>query len=220
MACADAKKIRYGTYMLSEEAGYWWDNARQRFEANGTMITWVVFKGAFLENYFLDDVCGRKEVECLELKQRNMTIADYASKFKGLYKCIKFEKGLCPEIKQFIGYQEIRQVSVMVNKCRIYDEDFCARSSHYKSASDKRNGNLNHGKLYGDPFVKGKQRNFDEKKPSEAGVPNSVRCYKYGEFGYRISECKSIIMNCFKFGKPGHRDAECRSNVVTCYNSG
>lgn len=44
LACANALKIRYGAYILSEEAEYLWDNARQRFEANGTMITWVVFK--------------------------------------------------------------------------------------------------------------------------------------------------------------------------------
>lgn len=42
-----AQKILYGGYMLSGEVGYWLDNARQRFKANGTMITWVVFKGAF-----------------------------------------------------------------------------------------------------------------------------------------------------------------------------
>lgn len=42
MACEDAQKILYGDYMLSEEVEYWWDNARQRFKANGTMINWVI----------------------------------------------------------------------------------------------------------------------------------------------------------------------------------
>ena len=39
MECANAQKIRYGAYMLSEEEEYWWDNVRQRFETNGTLIT-------------------------------------------------------------------------------------------------------------------------------------------------------------------------------------
>lgn len=34
-------------------------------------------------------------------------------------KCIKFESGLRPEIKQFIGYQEIHRFSVLVKKCQI-----------------------------------------------------------------------------------------------------
>lgn len=70
----------------------------------------------------------------MELKQGNMSVAEYAAKLEELvrfclhyngaieaYKYIKFESGLRPKIKKFIGYQEIRQFSVLVNKCIIYD---------------------------------------------------------------------------------------------------
>ena len=81
-----------------------------------------------------------------------MNVADYTTKFEELVrlcshyngveveglKCIKFETDLHPEIKQFIGHQEIRRFSTLVNKCRIYDEDSRARYAHYKSASDKK----------------------------------------------------------------------------------
>ncbi|XP_050916497.1 uncharacterized protein LOC127131625 [Lathyrus oleraceus] len=152
MAYAYAQKILYGAHMLSEEEKYWWDNARPRFEANGTMITWAVFKRELLEKYFPADVCGRKEVEFLELKQANMIVANYTAKFEQLSKfcphyngievemskCIKFENVMRPEIKQFIGYREIRRFSVLVNKCRIYNEDIRAKFSHYNNVSDKR----------------------------------------------------------------------------------
>ncbi|MCI69746.1 ATP-dependent RNA helicase glh-2-like, partial [Trifolium medium] len=49
------------------------------------------------------------------------------------------------EIKQFIGYQEIRQFSVLVNKCGIYDEDSRARSTYYRAVNEKKNGGQNHG---------------------------------------------------------------------------
>ncbi|XP_050919188.1 uncharacterized protein LOC127136699 [Lathyrus oleraceus] len=160
MACADAQKVLYDTHMLLEEAEYWLDNARQRFEANGIALTWVIFRDAFLEKYFSVDVSSKKEIEFVELKQGNMTLADYASKFEELSrffphyngveaemsKCIKFENGLHLEIKQFIGYQEIRQFSVLVNKCHIYDKDIRVRSAHYKSVSEKKNGNQSRGK--------------------------------------------------------------------------
>lgn len=72
----------------------------------------------FLENYFSTDIRIKKEIEFLELKQGNMTVADYAPKFEELSrfcphyngveaegsKYIKFESGLHPKIKQFIGY--------------------------------------------------------------------------------------------------------------------
>lgn len=46
--------------MLSEESEYSWDNGRQWFEANGTMITWAIFRGAFLEKYISADVHSKK----------------------------------------------------------------------------------------------------------------------------------------------------------------
>lgn len=75
-----------------------------------------------------------------------MLVADYAAKFEDLIrfcpyyngvkyeesKCIKFENGLRPKIKQFIEYEEISQLPVLVNKCCIYDEDNRARSVYYK----------------------------------------------------------------------------------------
>lgn len=168
MACANTQKVLYGTHMMSEEAEYWWDNARQRFEANGIALTWAIFRDAFLEKYFPTDVRSKKEIEFLEFKQWNMTVADYASKFEELSrfythyngveaevsKCIKFENELRLEIKLFIGYQKIRQFSMLVNKCRIYDEDNRARSTHYKSVSEKKNGNQSRGKLYATPVAK------------------------------------------------------------------
>ena len=38
------QKVLFGTYMLSEEAEDWWDNARQRLEVVGTEVTWDVFR--------------------------------------------------------------------------------------------------------------------------------------------------------------------------------
>lgn len=48
------------------------------------------------------------------------------------------ESGLCPEIKQFIGYQEICRFSMLANKCRIYDEDSKAIYAHYKSVGENK----------------------------------------------------------------------------------
>lgn len=84
-------------------------------------------------------------------------------------KCVKFESWLCPEIKQFIVYQEIRHFSMLVNKCIIYDEDNRARSTHYKISSEKKNGNHYHG----NPADKGKY-NFHQKTSGEKGISGEV----------------------------------------------
>ncbi|MCI93887.1 hypothetical protein A2U01_0115185, partial [Trifolium medium] len=53
-----------------EEANHWWKNARQRLGAGGVAIP--------------ADVRNRKVVEFLELKQGDMTVAEYATKFESL----------------------------------------------------------------------------------------------------------------------------------------
>lgn len=91
-------------------------------EAEGTKVTWDNFKIEFLEKKFPADVSSKKETGFLELKQGNMSYADYAAKFEELSrfcpyyigvvaegsKCIKFESDLHPEIKQLTKYRESR----------------------------------------------------------------------------------------------------------------
>ncbi|XP_050890421.1 uncharacterized protein LOC127095833 [Lathyrus oleraceus] len=107
-------------------------------------------------------------------------------------KCIKFESGLCPKIKQFIGYQEILRFSMLVNKCRIYDEDSRAKFVHYMSASENKNGNQYHSKLYMTPANKGKQKFHKKiicgKETSGGGAPASLKCFMCGELGHHAAE--------------------------------
>ncbi|XP_057452366.1 uncharacterized protein LOC130744192 [Lotus japonicus] len=144
MNCTGTQKVQFGTHMLEKEAEDWWDNTVQRFEGDGMEITWDLFKGAFLEKYYPEDVCGKKEIEFLELKQGNGTVAEYATKFEELIKfcphyntaeaerskCNKFVNGLRPEIKKVVGYQQIIRFSDLVNRSRIYDEDSRESAAH------------------------------------------------------------------------------------------
>ncbi|MCI80402.1 cellular nucleic acid-binding protein, partial [Trifolium medium] len=53
----------------------------QRKGAGGVVITWEMFKREFLMTYFPADVRNRKVVEFMELKQGDMSVAEYAVKF-------------------------------------------------------------------------------------------------------------------------------------------
>lgn len=66
--------------------------------------------------------------------------------------------GLCPEIKQFIRYQEIHRFSMLVTKFIIYDEDSRARSTHCKSSNKKIFTSQNRDKPYINPSTKGSQK--------------------------------------------------------------
>ena len=74
-----------------------------------------------MEKYFPEDVRNKKEMEFLELKQGNMTVAEYAAKFEELVryfphyqgrdgkssKCVKFLNSLRLEVKQVVNYQVV-----------------------------------------------------------------------------------------------------------------
>ncbi|XP_050895511.1 uncharacterized protein LOC127102149 [Lathyrus oleraceus] len=115
-------------------------------------------------------------------------------------KCIKFESGLRPEIKQFIGYQKILQFSILVNKCHIYDEDNRAKFIHYKSVSNKRNGNQKCRKLY--VVLDGK----------ECTAILYFKCMKAGD---RVVECKGVVMVYFNCGEIDHISTQFQKPMKT-----
>ncbi|XP_073222428.1 uncharacterized protein [Cicer arietinum] len=204
VACPEGQKVHLGTFMLTEEAEHWWDNARQRLENAGTAITWAIFKNMFLIKYFPEDIRNRKEMEFVKLEQGNMTVAEYAAKFEELSryyplyvgeageksKCIKFEMGLRPEIKKQVGMQEIRDFPTLVNKSRIYDEDSRAEKAHYRNTGimkDKRPMHHNRGKpYYFPPSRSGSRLNYQQhsfsagKGASSGNGKGNGNNYSYG----------------------------------------
>lgn len=161
-----------------------------------------------------------------------MTVTEYAAKFVELSKyyahynvdgefskCIKFENGLRPEIKQAIEYQRIRRFSDLVECCRIFEEDSKARSAHFKQLADRKGMNLvDRGKPYA--AGKGNLKHSGGKRPSggDSGAP--VKCYRCGQTGHRVHECKSTERKCFKCGRAEHLAAECNERMITCFNYG
>jgi hypothetical protein len=228
MNCTDAQKVQFGTHMLEKEAEDWWNNTLQRFEEDNIEVTWTLFRDTFLENYFPEDCRGKKEVEFLELKQGNGTVADYAARFQELIKycphyntanaerskCLKFVNGLRHDIKKAIGYQQITRFTELVNKSRIYDEDSRESASVYKSLKGK---NQDRGKPYDDK----RRQSSVGKKPSGGVSSIPLKCFKCGVEGHRATECSRDSGKCFNCGRIGHRANQCRvGSNVTCFNCG
>ncbi|MCI53808.1 cellular nucleic acid-binding protein, partial [Trifolium medium] len=65
-----------------------------------------------------------------------------------LDKCVKFENGLRPDIKQLISFSEIRDFPTLVNKSRICDKDSRAKANYYKEVNEKRGKDFGKGKPY------------------------------------------------------------------------
>ncbi|XP_052736620.1 uncharacterized protein LOC128197836 [Vigna angularis] len=127
--CPDEKKLAYTQYLLTGEAGHWWNSVKTILERNETPITWELFRTKFYTEYFPDSVRYAKEVEFLELTQGNRSVSEYADRFKHLLRfttmsineewhCRKFENGLRKDIKLLVKGLRIREFSALVEMAR------------------------------------------------------------------------------------------------------
>ncbi|XP_058780830.1 uncharacterized protein LOC131654920 [Vicia villosa] len=231
MDCTPDQKVWYGTHMLAVEAEDWWLETRQRLEADGEEVTWVVFRREFLRKYFPEDVRGKKEIEFLDLRQGNKSVVEYASKFGELakfyqhydgptgefLKCVKFENGLRPEIKKSIIYQKICVFADLVDSCRIYEED---NNAHYRVISEKRGGKSQQGRVkpYDAPAGKGKQKAIEDKRTSGGDAPTGIVCFKCSKAGHKSTVCTVEAKRFFRCGKFGHESFECTHKEMVCFN--
>ena len=104
--------------------------------------------------------------------------------------------------------------------CRIYEQDSKARSTHYKSVNERKGKHPFCGNPYVAPTDKGKQRaNFD-RRPSGGGMYNPPRCFKCGDLGHRVAECRKDMRKCSNYGMIGHVAVDCKRNVMKCFNCG
>ena len=78
----EAQKTVFATYLLKGEANYWWES-KKNLETTA-IITWTRFTTLFLEKYFPVFMEAQMERKFLELKQDNMTVAEYEAKFTEL----------------------------------------------------------------------------------------------------------------------------------------
>ncbi|XP_058733369.1 uncharacterized protein LOC131604977 [Vicia villosa] len=214
------------------KADDWWLETRQRLEAAGGEITWVVFHREFLREYYPEDVRGKKEIEFLELKQGNKSVVEYVAKFvefakfyphcseatAEFSKCIKFQNGLHSEIKKAVSYQKICVFADLVDYCRIYEED---SNAHYKMVRERRGkSQQNRGKPYDSPAGKGKQKATEGKRSSEGDAPTCIVCFKCGKVGHKSNVCTFDAKRCFRCGQLGHAAAECKHKPMVCFNCG
>ncbi|XP_040869460.1 uncharacterized protein [Glycine max] len=175
-------------------------------------------------------------MEFLELKQGSMIVAEYAANFEELVryfpcyqgrdgessKCVKFLNGLRLEVKQAVNHQGVRQFPLLVNMCRIRDEDSRDRAAYYRSIGpmrNKKNGPQHRGKPYSTPPKQYGNHHDNQRTVARGCVggsgskPNTfsthIICYRCGKPGHISSNCPDIGVTCFNYGQKGHTQRDC-----------
>ncbi|XP_058766034.1 uncharacterized protein LOC131639567 [Vicia villosa] len=186
------QKVWYGTHMLAVEADDWWLETRQRLEANGDEITWVVFRREFLRKYFPEDVCGKKEIEFLELRQGNKSVVEYAAN------CLIYEED------NNAHYRVISEKQGKSQKGRGKPYGAQVGKGKQKATEGKRTSGVDApaGIVC---FKCGKVCH-----KSNVCIVDAMRYFRCGELRHVALACNHKQMVCFNCGEEGHIGSKCQ----------
>jgi hypothetical protein len=74
--------MNYVTQLLTESAHSWWETIREKRAGEG--LNWRDFREEFEERYYSWQHRKEKEQEFFDLKQGDMTVLEYESRFRNL----------------------------------------------------------------------------------------------------------------------------------------
>ncbi|XP_074376945.1 uncharacterized protein LOC141718456 [Apium graveolens] len=127
----DDKKAQYASYYLRDEARYWWESSKALLDRK--VITWEKFMETFLEKYLPIYMQDQLEMRFLNLRQEDMTVAEYEVNFSKLArfapeyvnteekKAKRFQQELKPGIRSQVPLLEIRNYAILVHKAIIVE---------------------------------------------------------------------------------------------------
>ncbi|XP_063938038.1 uncharacterized protein LOC135147914 [Daucus carota subsp. sativus] len=179
----EEQKTVFASYFLKGEANYWWES-RKGLEGAG-VIQWEKFNELFLEKYFPRYVQDKMEIKFLELKQGNLSVAEYEAKFTELSRFVpeyvdseikrakRFQQGLKQWIRSRIAMFELKEYPAMVQKAMIIEgeSDFSV-----KERDDKKR--------------KAEKGHYANSCPHDK-PKSSVNCFKCGNYGHYAKDCRA-----------------------------
>ncbi|XP_073035262.1 uncharacterized protein [Primulina eburnea] len=86
MEYTDNQKYKLALYQLKDRARDWWEATKMGLDEQGIEVSWTVFKTQFTEKFSPPSYYTEKENKFNSLRQRNMSVAEYASTFTAMLK--------------------------------------------------------------------------------------------------------------------------------------
>ncbi|XP_022861865.1 uncharacterized protein LOC111382191 [Olea europaea var. sylvestris] len=109
MNCSDAQKVSCAKFMLTNDAGHWWDSeTRTKTAEQLCNLTWGQFKESLMDKYFPQPLRDQKELSRYAPHMVNTELTKTKS----------FEMGLKPEIKGIMAAQQHTTYAEVVRRAQ------------------------------------------------------------------------------------------------------
>ena len=197
------------------------DRHETNMEDRGEDATWENFKVRFLKEYFPDSVRYAKEIEFMQLEPGNLSVTEYATRFKHLarfytqtmteaWRCRKFEFGLKQELKEVVIPMSIRDFPALVEKAKVVES--------LKSSSRISKPQVG-GPSRSTPKYEDKKKPYSRPQSFRSGGPTSqllpnVKCFRCGG-EHIVKFCPHLVPNvtCVRCHIYGHATKDCRARL-------
>ncbi|XP_057756443.1 uncharacterized protein LOC130975714 [Arachis stenosperma] len=184
--------VEFETYQLQGEAQYWWQGTRRILQPDGAAIPWEVFRAEFYMKYFPNLARNAKELELMQLKQGQMTVAEVFSelvnKSRVAEDCVRkaaVEKG---SLK--VPFQRPSGRSIAPRGRNFNRGGFVPQQTQGQDNYRRPNTNVNQGRRFG-------------KQPQQ-----DLNCQRCGRNHPGIP-CRVGLGVCYSCGQPGHMATNC-----------
>lgn len=131
--CNGDNKVTFSSHMLKGPAARWWKSSSTFMINEGIPRYWEHFKTSFLDKYFLGSLRTHKEIKFQQLRQGNMSVAEYAENFENMvdysrkvvyapdekWKMDQFMFGLRGEIYHIIYHREFTNYAELLRQCYV-----------------------------------------------------------------------------------------------------
>ncbi|XP_058760552.1 uncharacterized protein LOC131633895 [Vicia villosa] len=214
--CTEEEKVIFATQKMKGPALRWWNTASIYFTTQEIPKDWQHFKVAFLEKYFPNSVRTQKEREFHNFKQGNMSVSEYAEKFKDLadytrqavyapyelWKIDQFMMGLRADISHSVSQREFTTYVECLRQCYVAENSL-------KRVQEERNQNRTNFREQGRSTQHLRPRNPPSKKKQVYGDQSAQPPYCRKCNRKHIRECTNSSVTCYECGEPGHISIFC-----------
>ncbi|WJX56312.1 hypothetical protein P8452_41980 [Trifolium repens] len=229
MDCTEADKVTFVSRFFRGDACNWWDGTKAYMEASQMEMNWENFRRLFVGHYIPESYQFQMERELTELKQGNMSVAEYTMKFNELvryvmdgndapsesWKMKKYRFGLRADIAHDVSMQHITTFGDLVQKSYHAEADLGNIHKERSEAFQKKkdSGKFNLQVRTKGTTSKGKQ-NYSQRSPkncAECGFPHSGECMKGRNMCYYCKQSGHYKHECPKLKRQGDSSGASKS---------
>ena len=214
--CPDKWKVNFAVFYLKGQADLWWKTIKDMQKESD--FGWEKLKEALRNQFYPQSLRLQMEDEFIHLKQRNMTVLEYAVKFNELarfapdlvstdrQRMSRFEGGLNLDLQEKLStyisssYQELYDRAINVErKTKLRKEIYDQGKRKVTSQEGQQNKSFNKRQFTGS--YQGGNRNREQNQ--------APWCSKCGKQGHLMKDCRKGTNQCYRCGKSDHLVKDC-----------